>query len=195
MTEPRAERPHMPDYGVDAPGWSPLPWSWAAERLTGNRNFWVVTVSAAGRPHALPVWGVWDDGDHRFAFSCGPGSRKAANLAANPQAVVTIDDTVECVSVEGRATLVDDGDRQQVWIERYLAKYRPVSPDLSAEFLQQNLLFELQPERAFAIIEREDEFAAAGDALALLTIRRRPSAPPRRSRGCGTCARRHAAST
>jgi hypothetical protein len=159
MTEPRAERPHMPDYGVDGPAWSPLPWSWAAAKLAGNRNFWVVTASAAGRPHALPVWGVWDDDDHRFAFSCGPRSRKAANLAANPQVVVTVDDTVECVSVEGTAGRVDDADRQQVWVQRYLAKYRPVAPDLSAEFLLQNLLFELTPERAFAIVEREDEFA------------------------------------
>jgi nitroimidazol reductase NimA-like FMN-containing flavoprotein (pyridoxamine 5'-phosphate oxidase superfamily) len=159
MTEPRAEQPHMPDYGVDGPAWSPLPWSWAAEKLAGNRNFWVVTASAAGRPHALPVWGVWDDGEHRFAFSCGPRSRKAANLSANPQAVVTVDDTVECVSVEGRAARVDDGDRQQAWIDRYLAKYRPVAPDLTAEFLRENLLFELVAERAFAIVEREDEFA------------------------------------
>ena len=149
----------MPDYGVDGPAWSPLPWSWAAAKLAGNRNFWVVTASAAGRPHALPVWGVWDDGEHRFAFSCGPRSRKAANLAANPQAVVTVDDTVECVSVEGKAVRVDDGDRQQVWIDRYLAKYRPVAPDLTPEFVRANLLFELVPERAFAIVEREDEFA------------------------------------
>ncbi len=57
MAGPRAERPHMPDYGVDTPSWVPLPWSWAAERLLANRNYWVVTVSAAGRPHVLPVWG------------------------------------------------------------------------------------------------------------------------------------------
>lgn len=149
----------MPDYGVDTPAWTPLPWAWAAERLTGSRNFWVVTASAGGRPHALPVWGVWDDGEARFAFSCGPRSRKARNLAANPQAVVTTEDTVECVSVEGRAAVVGDADRQGRWIERYLDKYRPVSPGLSAEFLRSNLLVELTPERAFAVIEREEEFA------------------------------------
>jgi hypothetical protein len=62
MGEPVAERPYMPDYGVDTASWTPLPWTWAVERLLANRNFWVVTVSAEGRPHALPVWGVWDDG-------------------------------------------------------------------------------------------------------------------------------------
>ena len=150
----------MPDYGVDGPAWEPLQWAWAAERLLAGRNFWVVTVSARGRPHALPVWGVWDDDEHRFAFSCGPRSRKARNLAANPQTVVMIDDTVDCLSVEGRAVVVDDDDRvRERWIEHYLQKYQPMAPELTADFLRNNLVVEFVPQRAFAVIEREDEFA------------------------------------
>lgn len=149
----------MPDYGVDTPEWEPLPWSWAAERLGANRNFWVVTASGDGRPHALPVWGVWNDDEGRFAFSCSPRARKARNLAGNPHAVVMTDDTVECLSIEGQARSVSDGQRQEQWIERYLAKYQPMAPDLSADFLRQHLMVEFVPERAFAIIEREDEFA------------------------------------
>lgn len=149
----------MADYGVDTPDWRALPWSWAAERLGANRNFWVVTVSAAGRPHALPVWGVWDDGEHRFAFSCAPGSRKARNLAANPAVVVAVDDTVECVSVEGRASVLADGPRRETWIERYVARYQAEAAELSADFLRANLVVEVTPERAFGVIEREDEFA------------------------------------
>jgi nitroimidazol reductase NimA-like FMN-containing flavoprotein (pyridoxamine 5'-phosphate oxidase superfamily) len=149
----------MPDYGVDTPAWEPLPWSWAAERLVANRNFWVVTVAADGRPHALPVWGVWDDGEQRFAFSCSPRARKARNLAANPQAAVMTDDTVECLSVEGRAGPVRDEARQAQWIDRYLAKYRPISPDISADFLREHLMLEFVPDRAFAIVEREEEFS------------------------------------
>jgi pyridoxine/pyridoxamine 5'-phosphate oxidase len=149
----------MPDSGVDTPDWGPLPWSWAAERLAGNRNFWVATVSVDGRPHALPVWGVWDETERRFAFSCSPRARKARNLAANPHAVVMTDDTVECLSVEGLAHAVDSHERQAQWIDRYLAKYQPLSPDISAEFLRQHLMIEFVPERAFAIIEREEEFS------------------------------------
>ncbi len=149
----------MPDYGVDTPSWAPLPWAWAVERLVGNRNFWVATASAEGRPHAMPVWGVWDDGENRFAFSCGPRSRKARNLSANAHAVIMTEDTVECLSLEGHATPVHDTGRRDLWIERYLAKYRSMSADLSAEFIGQNLIVEFVPERAFAVIEREDEFA------------------------------------
>jgi hypothetical protein len=159
VTEPRAEQPWMPDYGVDAATWVPLPWSWAAERLAGNRNFWIVTVSADGRPHALPVWGVWEDAEGRFAFSCSPRARKARNLAGNPHAVVMTDDTVECLSVEGQANPVIDEPRLAEWVDRYLAKYRPMAQDLSAEFLRRHLMMEFVPDRAFAVIEREDEFS------------------------------------
>lgn len=149
----------MGDYGVSAPTWSPLPWSWAAERLVSNRNFWVVTASAAGRPHAMPVWGVWDVDESRFAFSCSPNARKARNLAANPQAVVMVDSTVECVSIEGRAAPLLDNERKAEWAGRYVAKYQSEAPDLTADFFIQHLVVEFEPERGFAIIETPEEFA------------------------------------
>ena len=157
MPEPRAERPYMPDYGVGGPAWSPLPWSWAADRLLANRNFWVVTATADGRPHALPVWGVWDEADRRFMFSCGPHARKVRNLAENPRTAIMVDDTVECISVEGRSHVLPPGDdRRDVWIGRYVEKYRP---DVSPEFVGAHVVVEFVPERAFAIVEREEEFS------------------------------------
>ena len=149
----------MPDYGVEGRSWTPLPWSWAAERLNANQNFWVVTVSAQGRPHALPVWGVWDDDEACFAFSCGPRAKKLRNLTTNPQVVITVDDTVECISVEGRAAPVRDDGRRDQWIERYLDKYQRIAPGLSAEFIRSNMMVEFVAERAFGIIEREEEFS------------------------------------
>jgi hypothetical protein len=147
----------MSDYGVDTPDWEALPWSWAAERLTATRNVWLVTASATGRPHSMPVWGVWHD-DDGFYFSCSPNARKARNLAANPQATVTTEDTVEAISVEGRVAPVS-GDRLEIWIGRYVDKYRAIAPELNGDFLRAHANFELTPERAFAIIEREEEFA------------------------------------
>jgi general stress protein 26 len=148
----------MAAYGTDSPDWQALPWEWAAERLIRNRNYWVVTVSAAGAPHALPVWGVWDDDDLRFMFSCAASSRKARNIAANPQIVFADDDTVECVSVEGTAAPITDQARIDTWVRRYVGKYGADQPGLE-EFLPQNAMFEVEPTAAFAVIEREEEFA------------------------------------
>jgi nitroimidazol reductase NimA-like FMN-containing flavoprotein (pyridoxamine 5'-phosphate oxidase superfamily) len=156
----RAERPDMPDYDVPTELDGVLPWEWAQQRLIRCRNYWVVTASAAGRPHALPVWGVWLVAADRFAFACGPSSRKARNLAANPQVVVAIDDTVECVSVEGIAVVLDPDACQEV-IAHYVVKYEPdpVAATEMATFLLGNRFFEIVPQRAFGIIERPDEFS------------------------------------
>jgi general stress protein 26 len=157
-TRPIGERPAMAAYGTDTPDWEALPWDWAAERLIPNKNYWVVTVSAAGAPHAQPVWGVWDDDDLRFMFSCAASARKARNIAANPKVVFTIDNTVECVSVEGNASPITEPARVDTWVARYVAKYGGEQPGLE-EFLPQNAMCEVAPARAFAIIEREEDFA------------------------------------
>ena len=149
----------MPDYGVRAETWRPLPWEWAAAKLSAGRNYWLVTASAEGQPHALPVWAVWDDGEHRLAFSCGPRSRKARNLRSNPRVTVAVDDTVECLSLEGRAEVVSHEARREEWARRYVAKYRPLAAELDTGFVLAHLVVEVTPERAFAVVEREADFA------------------------------------
>jgi PPOX class probable F420-dependent enzyme len=158
-SRPIGERPAMAAYGTESPEWKALPWEWAAERLARNKNFWLATVSAGGEPHSLPVWGVWSDDDLRFMFSCAPMARKARNIRANPRVVFTNDDTVECVSVEGTATALTDAARIDTWIDRYVAKYRSEVPEGLGDFVRSHAMFEIHPRVAFAIIEREEEFA------------------------------------
>lgn len=154
----------MSDYGVPDDLAGAMPWTWAQERLVGNKNYWVVTAAASGRPHAMPVWGVWVPETDRFWFSCSPHARKARNMRENPQCVVTVDDTVECISVEGRARIADparDADDIDGAVAAYVTKYwdDPSShPEMEA-FVRSNLIIEVTPDRAFGIIERDDEFA------------------------------------
>jgi general stress protein 26 len=154
----------MSDYGVPSDPAGALPWSWAQQRLVDNKNYWLVTASASGRPHALPVWGVWLAETERFWFSCSPSARKARNIRENPQCAVTVDDTVECVSVEGLARLIEPGHDDSAAddaIAAYLVKYwddPAVHPDMEA-FLRSHAIIEVTPARAFGIIEREEEFA------------------------------------
>jgi hypothetical protein len=101
---PRAERPHIPEYGVPTTDAGVLPWSWARDRLERALTYWVATVRPDARPHVMPLWGVWlADG---FYFEGGLRTRRARNLAANPNAVVTVGGDDEAVIVEGVAALV-----------------------------------------------------------------------------------------
>jgi general stress protein 26 len=103
MESPEISRPVMPGYGIAGPeaGSGLLPWSWAAERLAGSRNYWVCTVWPGGAPHSTPVWGMWDDSV--LWFTCGVHSRKAVNLRADPRCTVTTEDASDPVIIEGIA--------------------------------------------------------------------------------------------
>jgi hypothetical protein len=159
----------MVDYGVPADPAGALPWPWAAERLTSCRNFWVVSVAGSGatiRPHAMPVWGVWLEHEQRFWFSCAPSSAKHRNLLANPHVTIAVSDTVEVVTVEGRANHVpldhdQFGRERALAVSTYGAKY--AEPDQRAEleaFMSSHAVWQVTPIRAYAIIEREEEFSS-----------------------------------
>ena len=126
-----------------------MPWSWAVERLTDAHNYWFSTTRAGGRPHAMPVWGVWLD--DRFYFSTGRDSRKARNLAANPHCVVTTESGARAVIVEGQASEIAFDDLPEAIPAAYQVKYNSLlDPKLGP-------IFVVTPRTAFAFIEGGDE--------------------------------------
>lgn len=159
MSEPIGERPAMADYGVNVPEWKALPWDWAAMRLVACRNYWLISVGTDGQPHSLPVWGVWDDDDRQFMFSCSPNAKKVRNIEANPKVALTNDDSVECVSVQGTAERLTDMKRIDEWVARYVKKYGAEMGPEAAGFIRSHACFEVTPTVALSIIERADEFA------------------------------------
>ncbi len=151
----------MANYGVPDDHDGVLPWSWAQDRLVSSRNYWLVTASGTGRPHSMPVWGAWIPDEDVFFVSCDGSARKARNMRENPAVVVTADDTVEVVSVEGVASEIDVDDvaALRTYLEPLVAKYDEFpSVDEVLEFFSSNAAFLIRPDRAFAIIERPAEF-------------------------------------
>ena len=110
--EPKAE--HNLD-GYSAPL---IPWSKVRERLeqavtqapeTGGpdrHTYWLATVHPDGRPHVMPLGAEWVDG--AFYFTAGAHTRKAKNLALNPECVITVATHDFDIVVEGRASRVTD---------------------------------------------------------------------------------------
>ncbi|HEY8172590.1 MAG TPA: pyridoxamine 5'-phosphate oxidase family protein [Dehalococcoidia bacterium] len=140
----------MPDYGVagaDA-GSGLLPWSWAQERLVQSHNYWLSTSRADGRPHVMPVWGVWLD--DALYFSTAPGSRKARNIAERPECVVTTERADEAVIVEGAVSPENDAATLQSFKQAYDKKY---DWDMETEGI-----LVLRPRTVFGFIEHADQF-------------------------------------
>lgn len=153
---PRASRPDMLEYGLEPAdaGDGLLPFAWAVERLERSRNFWLSTVRADGRPHAMAVWAVWLDA--ALWFSTAVGSRKARNLAHSPHCVITTERADEAVVVEGAAQRESHEPTLSRVRTLYEAKYELCFPPDSA-------VFAVRPLVVFGFIERADRFTLDRD--------------------------------
>ncbi|MET7647320.1 pyridoxamine 5'-phosphate oxidase family protein [Streptomyces sp. NPDC005426] len=120
-SEPVAEL----DPRYSSPGAVPSPWAGARRLLSEAELYWLSTVRPDGRPHVTPLIGVWWQG--ALHFCTGPEERKARNLAANDEVVLTTgcnswSEGLDVV-VEGRAERVTDEGRLTALAEAWKSKY------------------------------------------------------------------------
>lgn len=115
-----------PRYG-DASASAP-PWDDIERLLTEAPLYWIITVRADLRPHAVPLVGVWYDG--AFVFCTGSEEQKQRNLDSNPQVAVTTCstgangwDSGKDLVVEGTAIRVTDDKALQALADAWFAKY------------------------------------------------------------------------
>jgi PPOX class probable F420-dependent enzyme len=141
----------MPGYGVLGPseGTGLLSWPDVVPRLAGSHDYWLATTWPDGRPHVMPVWGVWDRGC--LWFSSGGRSRKIANLRHDPRCVITTDDPLDPVVVDGVAELVQDPDSIAGFLDALNTKYET---DYGLDFLDPtvNATVRIGPRTAFALL-------------------------------------------
>jgi hypothetical protein len=145
----QTSRPQMPPgYGLLGPceGEGLLPWTAVEQQLSKARNYWIATTRPDGRPHCVPVWGVWAGG--ALYFGSDSASRKSRNLQGNPHAVVHLESGDEVVILEGIVKQASDPDAVAEASTRYAAKY-----DLPEGLGGSALMF--RPSVAFAWRERD----------------------------------------
>ena len=142
----------MPGYGIaDAnSGKGLLRWSWATELLDKAHNYFLSTVRVDGRPHTMPIWGVWLSG--AFYFSTGKSSVKARNLAANPNCVLCPERADEAVIMEGTVQTVTNRTVLKKFAKAYLAKYQWDVSEMGEP------VYSIRPRVVFGLIEKEENF-------------------------------------
>jgi nitroimidazol reductase NimA-like FMN-containing flavoprotein (pyridoxamine 5'-phosphate oxidase superfamily) len=144
--KPKAGRPDMPGYGINETRTDLLPWKWAEGILTKTQNYFLTTVRRDGRPHVMPIWGVWFDG--AFYFSTGKNSIKARNLTSNPNCVLCPGGADEAVIVEGVAKKLADKKKFAKFTKVYFEKYEWDIAKMDGP------VFVIQPRTAFGQIEK-----------------------------------------
>jgi len=154
-TEPKASRPYMPGYGIldEKSGRGLLPWSYAVERLTNARGYWIATTRPDGRPHVMPIWGVWLD--DCFCFSSGSLSRKARNLVANANCTIGVEPADDAIVLEGLAVLVSDAELKRRFGQAYEAKYQWNMEEFDEP------VYAVRPKVAFAFTTEAEQFTGS----------------------------------
>jgi nitroimidazol reductase NimA-like FMN-containing flavoprotein (pyridoxamine 5'-phosphate oxidase superfamily) len=115
--------PRYGDASAAVPSWDVI------ERVLSDAQlYWLITVRADGRPHAVPLVGVWHEG--AFAFCTGQEEQKQRNLDHNPKVAVTTGstgadgwDSGKDVVVEGTAVRVTGTEELQALADAWFAKY------------------------------------------------------------------------
>jgi len=149
VTQPLADRPHVPGYGIPKSTKGMLDWSWASDRLDRATVYWLATTGADAAPHLIPIWGAWVDG--HWYVEGGP-TRWQRNLRANPQMAIKVEFGSEVVIVEGTAReIVAPEPALATRILAGYAKYK-VAERYTADAANwaSGGLWELTPVKAFA---------------------------------------------
>ncbi len=141
----------MPGYGLKGAdeGSGLLSWAAVAPMVAASHDYWLATTYPDGRPHVMPVWGVWD-GSYLW-FSSSVQSRKVRNLHRDPRCVATTDDALDPVVLEGTASFIAEPDGIAHFLGLLNAKYRT---SYGLDFLDpaKNACVRIRPVTAFALL-------------------------------------------
>jgi PPOX class probable F420-dependent enzyme len=144
----------MPGYGVVAAdeGAGLLAWEWAVERLVASHDYWLATTRPDGRPHVMPVWGLWYDAV--LWFSTSRQSYKFKHLNRDPRCTATTDNAYEPVILDGTVHVHRDEPTIRRFVDALNAKY---GTDHGVDFQDPdvNATISLTPKTAFALDEAD----------------------------------------
>ena len=106
-----------------------LDWDEVEQKLSASKTYWLATTRSDGRPHAVPVDGIWWQG--ALYFGGDPATVHIRNLRDDPRAVVHTESGESPVIAEGTAEWHQPSEEEIVGLARAgQAKYGyPASTD------------------------------------------------------------------
>ncbi len=143
---PKRVRPRFPEswHVPEVPGkW--VRWSHVRSKLQREQVYWVSTSSLDGRPHAAPVWGIWEN--NSFYFETLPKSVKGRNLSQNNRIIVHLQDGNDTAIVKGWATRIREKALLRKLVKAYVLKY-DYKPNWSRA--ESDVVFKVSPKVVYA---------------------------------------------
>jgi general stress protein 26 len=85
-----------------------LAWDFVSAHMETSLYYWLSTNYADGRPHVIPVWGIWYK--NRVHFEGSMKTAWAQNLKRDPRIAVHLPSAEQVVVIEGSAHIIEDDD-------------------------------------------------------------------------------------
>jgi PPOX class probable F420-dependent enzyme len=148
--------------------------------LEQSRTATMATTGPGGFPHLVAMWYGLLDG--KVCFETKTKSQKVQNLRRDPRIACMVEagqsyDELRGVSIEGRATIIDDLESDRYWdagisvFERYNGPYTDEMRPFVEAMMNKRVVVVVEPERIRSWDHRKLEMAkmpAAGSTAAFL---------------------------
>ena len=124
--------------------------------LEQSRTATMATIGPAGSPHLVAMWYGLLDG--KVCFETKAKSQKVQNLRRDPHISCMVEDgltydELRGVSIEGRATIIDDLESEEYWaagislFERYNGPYTEEMRPFVETMMNKRVVVVVEPER------------------------------------------------
>jgi PPOX class probable F420-dependent enzyme len=150
--------------------------------LEQSRTATMATVGPGGLPHLVAMWYGLLDG--KVCFETKAKSQKVQNLRRDPRIACMVEggqtyDELRGVSIEGRATIIDDLDSDKYWaagislFERYNGPYTDEMRPFVETMMNKRVVVVVEPERIRSWDHRKLEMGKmqlAGSTAAFVAV-------------------------
>lgn len=122
-----------------------ISWAEFETEMSASINYWLSTTRPDGRPHSMPIWGIWLE--QHFVFFTEPQTQKVKNLAVEPFAVVHLESGDNVVIVEGSVQQVVENDWLAKVEQAFSDKYKEPSGEgiKISHYLPQPVIYRVRP--------------------------------------------------
>lgn len=122
-----------------------IPWHVVDVQLQASRTVWISSTRPDGRPHTVPVWFLWFDGDQpSIVFLSHPATQKARNLRDASWVIVHAGDGDDTYILEGTAERITDEAELSALNRQYMEKYVDPNSGAQASFGENDLVYRVR---------------------------------------------------
>ncbi len=122
-----------------------IPWRVVDVQLQASRTVWICSTRPDGRPHSVPVWFLWENGDApAIVFSSLDNTQKDRNLSKQSWVVIHAGDGDDTYILEGEAKPILDAVERDRLNRAYMEKYVDPGSGAQATFGEHDTVYRVR---------------------------------------------------